>query len=125
MCNIFQYNGMDDDQLWYRCKSTGSTFQTSAGTNSKVGFSGTFDMNFLQLLALPLPGFLPGSRFCFSHFYGDGTCQNIAAGGEVLAWEPAEHGGGQHRGVFGRSSGFNTNLVCVLVWCWLLVQFAK
>ena len=41
----------------------------------------------------------------------DGTCQNVAVGGEVLAWKPTEHCGGHHRGVFGRSSGFSTNLV--------------
>ena len=41
----------------------------------------------------------------------DGTCQNVAVGGEVLAWKPTEHCGGHHRGVFGRSSGFSTDLV--------------
>ena len=56
-------------------------------------------------------GFLPGSHFRFSHFFGDGSCQNIGVGGEVVVWEPTELCGGQYRGGFGRSSGFSTDLV--------------
>ena len=65
----------------------------------------------MYIVLPPGPGKAPGICFRFSHFSGDGTCQNIAVGGEFLAWEPAELCGGQYRGVFGRSSGFSTNLV--------------
>ena len=68
-------------------------------------------MKFQYPLALAFAGFLPGSHLRSSHFFGDGTCQNIAVGGEVVVWEPTELCGGQHRGGFGRSSGFSTHLV--------------
>ena len=41
-------------------------------------------MKFQYPLALAFAGFLPGSHLRSSHFFGDGTCQNIAVGGHLV-----------------------------------------
>ena len=65
--------------------STGSVlFEFVPFFEDIFGFWGTFDVKFQYPLALAFAGFLPGSHLRSSHFFGDGTCQNIAVGGHLV-----------------------------------------